>query len=417
MNSSVTEKVLAIISSLPSERVSCINLGERSEALNYMTIEMPELMIIHMSDPQLDAFSLVDDMMKDPWFLHGGFIALCDTVADLKRIEEVRGANLILAMMVSDLQEHLAQTLSIILKNRRILFQREISNDIIREISGTFILNNDFYEVRCYVNLICNFLYNANRFDTSEKFRLAVSLSELLVNAIEHGNCEIDFNQKRRWLEEEHDIQSLVRQKLQDPRISARKVIFEYTLSTEGATFHIRDEGNGFCWKEIPDPLDASNLLLPNGRGISISRKMTDSLVFSDKGNEVEVKMKFSNRNENLLKPGLFESVPVKSIEPGTLVFQEGEQSNFIYFIVDGEYSVNVKGKQVSVLTSDDIFMGEMSFLLNNHRSATVIALTSGKLIEISKARFVESIKEYPHYALFLCRLLAQRVVRANMRS
>jgi CRP-like cAMP-binding protein len=58
--------------------------------------------------------------------------------------------------------------------------------------------------------------------------------------------------------------------------------------------------------------------------------------------------------------------------------------------------------------------MGEMSFLLNQHRSATVRAQSVGRLIEISRKRFVEAVRRKPHYALLLCRLLAQRLQRTS---
>ena len=68
----------------------------------------------------------------------------------------------------------------------------------------------------------------------------------------------------------------------------------------------------------------------------------------------------------------------------------------------------------MTVLNQDDIFLGEMSFLLNNRRSASVKAVTNGALIRISKKEFVAGIKEKPHYSLFLARLLAQRIERLN---
>jgi len=55
-----------------------------------------------------------------------------------------------------------------------------------------------------------------------------------------------------------------------------------------------------------------------------------------------------------------------------------------------------------------------MSFLLNKRRSAMVKADTSGKLIKISRKTFVSVIKDYPHYGIFLSKLLAKRLVRAN---
>jgi hypothetical protein len=67
--------------------------------------------------------------------------------------------------------------------------------------------------------------------------------------------------------------------------------------------------------------------------------------------------------------------------------------------------------------SEDDVFLGEMSFLLNNRRSATVKAASGGRLIRVSKREFVDAIKKKPHYALLLARLLAQRIHRINLSS
>ncbi len=61
--------------------------------------------------------------------------------------------------------------------------------------------------------------------------------------------------------------------------------------------------------------------------------------------------------------------------------------------------------------------MGEMSFLLSNRRSATVVAKGPCNLIKISKQDFVNLIKGSPHYGIFLARLLAQRLARLNSRT
>ncbi|MCW5209906.1 cyclic nucleotide-binding domain-containing protein, partial [Desulfobulbus sp. US1] len=114
------------------------------------------------------------------------------------------------------------------------------------------------------------------------------------------------------------------------------------------------------------------------------------------------------------LTPGLFNKMPIKNINKGETIFQQGESSSCLYYIVNGYYDIIVNDKKVSCLNPDDIFMGEMSFLLNNHRSATVRAKTAGQLIKITKKEFVQSIKRKPHYALFLTRLLARRIHRGN---
>ena len=58
--------------------------------------------------------------------------------------------------------------------------------------------------------------------------------------------------------------------------------------------------------------------------------------------------------------------------------------------------------------------MGEMSFLLNQRRSATIKATSTGKLILLTQKTFVNVIREYPYYGVFLSKLLAKRLVRSN---
>jgi CRP-like cAMP-binding protein len=102
------------------------------------------------------------------------------------------------------------------------------------------------------------------------------------------------------------------------------------------------------------------------------------------------------------------------SFETGEVVFNQGDPGTFLYYITQGEYEVLVDNTQVSTLTPDDFFVGEMSFLLNKHRSATVRALTEGSMVRISRKEFIEGIKEKPHYSIFVARLLAKRLERLN---
>ena len=82
--------------------------------------------------------------------------------------------------------------------------------------------------------------------------------------------------------------------------------------------------------------------------------------------------------------------------------------------IVSGQFQIIANGKSVSVVSPQDIFLGEMSFLLNNRRSATVRAKGRGVLIKITEEAFINAIKERPHYGIFLARLLSQRLVKLH---
>jgi len=262
------------------------------------------------------------------------------------------------------------------------------------------------------MNLICNFLYNANKIDKDMKFGLQIALNELLINAIEHGNCAISYEEKSRWLENNSTISDLIKERTQNPDIAMKKVTFEYTISPDNSKFLIADEGEGFNWRELKDASNPENLLELHGRGIMMTKNLTHNLVYNDKGNVVSFEIGYNN--QETITPGLFRNMKFRDINKGEILFEEGQPSNFLYYIVSGLYNVIVNNKIISTLTADDIFMGEMSFLLNNRRSATVQAQTDGKLIKVSKLEFITAIKKKPHYALFLSRLLAQRIQRSN---
>lgn len=412
-NKEIFKTVSKITKSNLKEIDEVVYLEDASGTIDYLNSEMSELMFINFSDKKIDAFDLLNTIMSDPWLLHCGIIAVCDNIDDRRRIENIRGANIIVDLDVGDLEENLLKVLSIIFNNRRIIFQRGIGSDIVSYISGSFKLDNDPLEAKCYVNLICNFLYNSNKLGADRKFDLQLALNEMLLNAIEHGNCNINYEEKTEWLEKYGSIIGLIKKRREDPEVSSKRVTFEYAITPNSAKFFIADEGEGFNWREVKDVTKEENLLELHGRGILMTKNVADSLEYNEKGNEVTFEIGLDKEVENIT-PGLFVDMKSKDVKPGDIIFQEGEPSNFLYYIVKGRYSVLVNNKIVSMLSADDIFMGEMSFLLNNKRSATVQALSFGKLIEVSKSQFIDAIKKRPHYALFLARLLAQRIQRLN---
>jgi CheY-like chemotaxis protein len=396
--------------------VEVTQLDDPILALDFLNIEMPDLAFIDFSASSFDAFALLDRIMADPWLLHAGLIALCEDYDVEKRLNDLKGTNIIVVLRYEMIDTRLPKVMSIVRKNRRILFQRSIGAELVDNISGSFKLDNDLLEVSVYANLICNFLYNANKIDGDTQDCLNMALNEMLINAIEHGNCGIDYEAKSAFLEQGGDIGTLIRQRCQDPVIAARRATFEYTLTPDRSRFLIADEGEGFDWRAVKNPASEENILALHGRGILMINTFTKNMRYNEKGNEVQFEIKHQ-RNAGNTTPGLFRNMTPLDVEEGQEILHEGESSTYLYYIVKGTYDILVGGNVVSTLTADDMFMGEMSFLLNNRRSASVRARTPGRLIKVSKTEFIEAIKKKPHYALFLARLLAQRIQRFNLRS
>jgi len=109
-----------------------------------------------------------------------------------------------------------------------------------------------------------------------------------------------------------------------------------------------------------------------------------------------------------------FQSQKDLFIKPGDVILKQGDTSNCLYYIVTGVYDIFVNKKKIAELNPSDIFLGEMSFLLSNRRTADIIAKTEGHLIEIPKKDFMGIIKKYPHYGLFISKLLAKRLEKVN---
>lgn len=387
-------------------------LNNSREALEYLMYELPEVNLINFSDPEIDSQSILDTIKSDPWLHYGGIIGV-HSRQDLKKLEEqMPDSNVISLIPRGEFVSSFYRVLRILVQNRRIIFQRDLQSYLLGSIAGSFVMDNDPYNVKTYANLVSNYLYNSNFINRDKRDRLHVALSEMLMNAVEHGNCDIDYAEKTAWLQEHGDILDLVREKCADPGIREKRVYFSYRIIADRSYFTIRDEGEGFDWKSRLEPGEDVNLGL-HGHGIQMTRYYIENLRYNDSGNEVHFELSHQHNESNMV-PTIFREQEERTFKDGETVFKEGEESNYLYYIVSGTFDIYASGKLISALTPDDIFIGEMSFLLNDRRSATVLSHARSVLKPIPKKAFLNVIKEKPHYGIFLARLLAQRLSKLN---
>ena len=140
------------------------------------------------------------------------------------------------------------------------LFQRALQTDLISSVSGQFQLTADVLLVPAYSNLVANYLFNVGFVDAEAKQGVALVLTEMLMNAIEHGNCGITQAEKHAHLERHGDIQALIGKKLRDPVVRARRVHYSYDIHRDHSVHVIRDEGPGFNWREHLHPREDAPL-------------------------------------------------------------------------------------------------------------------------------------------------------------
>ncbi len=116
--------------------------------------------------------------------------------------------------------------------------------------------------------------------------KAVVGLSELLVNAVEHGNLGIGYQEKGRLLELEEWDQEVAR-RLELPENRDRWVDVSYERTKSEICIRIRDQGHGFDWQEYA-VVNPRRVFDAHGRGIAMARIMSfDRVEYFGAGNEV----------------------------------------------------------------------------------------------------------------------------------
>lgn len=93
---------------------------------------------------------------------------------------------------------------------------------------------------------------------------MKISLPELIINAINHGNKKDYF----------------------------KKVIIGHIISPREVVVSVLDEGEGFDPGAVPDPTLGENIMKDSGRGIFIARNYCDRIEWNEKGNRVTITIK-----------------------------------------------------------------------------------------------------------------------------
>lgn len=97
-----------------------------------------------------------------------------------------------------------------------------------------------------------------------------------------------------------------------------------------------------------------------------------------------------------------------KKLEPGEYLFHEGESPGAMYVLLAGELAVEARGERLAVIDHVGAFVGELSFLTGNPRSADVRAVSESKVLVVND---IDSFfKDDPAHAVAVARELARRL-------
>ncbi len=119
---------------------------------------------------------------------------------------------------------------------------------------------------------------------------VVIGLTELLLNAVEHGSLGITYQEKSELVtREEWHAEIERRERL--PENAAKRVQLVFERSDHEICFTITDEGPGFEWQRYWD-IDPQRAFDRHGRGIAMARRFSfTSVEYRGRGNEVVAKI------------------------------------------------------------------------------------------------------------------------------
>ncbi len=381
-----------------------------------LDFELPEIVIFDFSDDALDMPALRKKILEDAWLHNFGIIGLYDKKKHREEelLEAYKEINVLTLIQYDRIGKLLAKSLEIIQGNRQLIFQDWLADKLVNRVSGSFVIDNaDHMVVPVYTGLIAMSLVRRGKIPQDDRFSVQMALTELVLNGIEHGNCGISYADKTEYLKTGAGIHEMIIERLDDPTVAGKKVTLEWDIDDERCRFVIRDEGEGFDVMALREKLKTDERDKLSGRGIMMAQMVADKLSYNKRGNIATLVFNLDRTVENKVPTG-FSGEETINVRQGDVLMRAGEFGDCIYYVASGKFTVYLHDRPVGRITTADIFMGEMAFLLSNTRSATVTADGPGKVIRIPRKSFISVIKEYPQYGIFLSKLLAQKLVRSN---
>ena len=185
------------------------------------------------------------------------------------------------------------EQLQYILAIGRIIQSDYLTSNYLKSEFAEFILDNN---IRMVNMLSYRLTRNLETYmEKKEIIRIQLGLQEAIINAIEHGNLEIDFKTKSLLKKKNGNYWDHVIDRCNKEYLEKRKIKVQYYLSPDHVKYIITDEGKGFDWEHYITTLPDGNLINNyHGVGLTMLQDIFN-VSFNEKGNEITM-IKYFNK-------------------------------------------------------------------------------------------------------------------------
>ena len=160
----------------------------------------------------------------------------------------------------------------------------KLRNDLNQYKKKMHIVKESFFEVKTLDDIY--FLSTLISSYYPDPHRVILGVSELLINAVEHGNLNISYDEKSRLLKQ-NIWEKEVLERQQMPEYANKRVSVHFKRGEKHIELRIVDDGKGFNWQNYLE-ISPDRATHSHGRGVALSKMMSfDSIEYKGAGNEV----------------------------------------------------------------------------------------------------------------------------------
>ena len=253
------------------------------EGLEKVELQTPQLVLTDLVMPKMDGLQFVRELQTRRPSLP---IVLMTAHGSGETAIEALRAGAASYIPKSQLADRLMPTV------RRLLgMSREGSNlqrlaEYQKYIHYNFEIANKTSLVDAIVALVQRTASSVHLGRSGERLQMGVALEQALLNAMYHGNLDLDLYQLEE-ARKEGTVHNFVRNRAAESPYCDRVVHVQIQIWQDEARFTVRDEGSGFDTSIVPKANDAEALDRPEGHGLVLMTNLMDEVIFNDRGNEV----------------------------------------------------------------------------------------------------------------------------------
>lgn len=253
------------------------------EALDSIALAQPDLVLTDMLMPEVDGLELVKQIKVKYRTLP---VVLMTAFGN----EETAVAALQVGAASYVPKKNLARSLEGTVRNVLSLASIKKAElqllESLTEVELTFVFKNETSSIRPWIVYMQGQLRQMQICDDVDIIRVSTALQESLVNAIEHGNLEMDSSLREL---KDSTYSDLAKHRASQSPYKDRRVNVLARLSRDQAEWIIRDDGPGYDPGLLPDPREATNLEKVSGRGLLLIRTFMDEVGFNSTANEIRL--------------------------------------------------------------------------------------------------------------------------------